>query len=241
MGLRSSGSVEAKPGWAVPLTFRGCLLTVIIVEPPVTVVVMANDPLLCRGAAAYLGTYPGITPVGPDGLDRADVVLVMAGEVTGETLSLLRHAAGQVPRRGIPFVLVCDDIRESQLLRALSWGMVSVLRREDTDYDRIVRTLVTARDGGAEGPRDAFGWLESRIRTIQRDVLDPRGLTPSGLSTREVDVLRLLAEGKDTLEIADQLNYSERTVRNIIHGVLTRMKLRNRVHAVAYALRSGVM
>jgi len=54
-------------------------------------------------------------------------------------------------------------------------------------------------------------------------------------------VLRLLAEGIDTLEIAQQLSYSERTVRNIIHGMLTRMKLRNRVHAVAYALRNGVI
>jgi DNA-binding NarL/FixJ family response regulator len=72
-------------------------------------------------------------------------------------------------------------------------------------------------------------------------VLDPHGLTAAGLYTREVDVLRLLAEGMDTLEIAQRLNYSERTVKNIIHGVLSRLKLRNRSHAVAYALRNGVM
>jgi DNA-binding NarL/FixJ family response regulator len=51
----------------------------------------------------------------------------------------------------------------------------------------------------------------------------------------------LLAEGMDTVEIAQRLNYSERTVKNIIHGLLSRMKLRNRSHAVAYALRNGVM
>jgi DNA-binding NarL/FixJ family response regulator len=70
-------------------------------------------------------------------------------------------------------------------------------------------------------------------------VLAPNGLTEAGLYTREVDVLRLLAEGLDIAEVAQRLNYSERTVRSIIHGVLTRMKLRNRVHAVAFALRSG--
>ena len=50
-----------------------------------------------------------------------------------------------------------------------------------------------------------------------------------------------IAEGLDTLEIAQRLSYSERTVRNIIHGLLTRMKLNNRAHAVAYALRNGAM
>ena len=44
-------------------------------------------------------------------------------------------------------------------------------------------------------------------------MLDPQGLTTAGLCTREVDVLRLFAEGMDTVEIAERLNYSERTVR----------------------------
>ena len=65
--------------------------------------------------------------------------------------------------------------------------------------------------------------------------------TAAGLYTREVEVLRLLAEGLDTLEIDQRLSYSERTVRNIIHGLLTRMKLRSRAHAAAYALRNGAM
>jgi DNA-binding NarL/FixJ family response regulator len=81
----------------------------------------------------------------------------------------------------------------------------------------------------------------TRIRLIQRDASDPRGPIAAEFFSREVDVLRLLAEGMDTMEIAGRLSYSERTVRNIIHGVLTRLKLRNRVHAVAYAFRSGVI
>jgi DNA-binding NarL/FixJ family response regulator len=118
---------------------------------------------------------------------------------------------------------------------------VSVLPRQETDYERIARALVSARDGKLELPAGAHGWLEERIRLVQRDVLAPLDLTAAGLYTREVEVLRLLAEGADTLEIARRLSYSERTVRNIIHGLLTRMKLRSRAHAVAYALRNGVM
>ena len=211
------------------------------VETAVTVAVMATEPLVAEGAAAYLRTYPGITPVAADRLDRASVVLVIADRVGEGTLAALQRAAELAPDRELRFVLVCDDIREPQLLRALNWGLVSVLPRQETDYERIARALVSARDGKLELPAGAHGWLEERIRLVQRDVLAPLDLTAAGLYTREVEVLRLLAEGADTLEIARRLSYSERTVRNIIHGLLTRMKLRSRAHAVAYALRNGVM
>jgi len=72
-------------------------------------------------------------------------------------------------------------------------------------------------------------------------VLNPRGLTFSGLSERELEVLRLVADGCDTAEIARRLCYSDRTVKNIIHDVVTRLQLRNRSHAVAYALREGLI
>ena len=65
------------------------------------------------------------------------------------------------------------------------------------------------------------------------------GAPTSGLAPREVDVLRLVAEGLDTVEIAGKLSYSERTVKNVMHGLTTRLRLRNRAHAVAYALREG--
>ena len=211
------------------------------VETAVTVAVMATEPLVAEGAAAYLRTYPGITPVAADRLDRASVVLVIADRVGEGTLAALQRVAELVPDREMRFVLVCDDIREPQLLRALNWGLVSVLPRQETDYERIARALVNAMDGKVELPVDAHGWLEERIRLVQREVLAPHDLTTAGLYTREVEVLRLLAEGVDTLEIARRLNYSVRTVRNIIHGLLTRMKLRTRAHAVAYALRNGVM
>lgn len=58
---------------------------------------------------------------------------------------------------------------------------------------------------------------------------------------RETRVLTLLAEGSDTREIARRLNYSERTVKSIIGDITTRFGLRNRSHAVAYALRAGLI
>ena len=53
--------------------------------------------------------------------------------------------------------------------------------------------------------------------------------------------MRLLADGFDTAEIAGRLFYSERTVKNIIHDITSRLELRNRTHAVAYAIREGLI
>ena len=58
---------------------------------------------------------------------------------------------------------------------------------------------------------------------------------------RSIDVLRLVADGLDTGEIAQRLSYSERTIKNVIHDVTSRLHLRNRSHAVAFAMRTGVI
>jgi DNA-binding NarL/FixJ family response regulator len=54
-------------------------------------------------------------------------------------------------------------------------------------------------------------------------------------------VLRLVADGLDTAEIATKLSYSQRTIKNILHDITSRLHLRNRSHAVAYALRHGLI
>lgn len=59
------------------------------------------------------------------------------------------------------------------------------------------------------------------------------------LRSREVAVLQLVAEGYDTAEIARTLSYSERTIKKVLHDMTKRLQLRNRSHAVAYAVRAG--
>jgi DNA-binding NarL/FixJ family response regulator len=54
-------------------------------------------------------------------------------------------------------------------------------------------------------------------------------------------VLRLVADGYETREIASKLSYSERTVKNVLHELTSRLQLRNRAHAVAYALRHDMI
>jgi DNA-binding NarL/FixJ family response regulator len=195
-----------------------------------------------QGAAAYLRGRPEVDVLPADRQDEAEVVLVLAGVITEGTLERIEAVARSGSRTGdTRFVLVGEGVREHHVLRVVAYGIVSVIPRREADFDRIVTAVLDLRDGRLELPAAAVGWLAQRLHSIQQDILEPRGLTGSGLETREVDVLRLLAEGLGTPEIAARLCYSERTVKNIIHGVLTRLQLRNRTQAVAYAVRSGAL
>jgi DNA-binding NarL/FixJ family response regulator len=72
-------------------------------------------------------------------------------------------------------------------------------------------------------------------------VLEPRGLSVSRLTTREQQVLRLIADGHATREVARELSYSERTVKSIVHDVVMKLDARSRSHAVAHAVRDGLI
>jgi DNA-binding NarL/FixJ family response regulator len=80
-------------------------------------------------------------------------------------------------------------------------------------------------------------WARGRLRDRDADATRRE----IGFTERELRILRLVAQGLDTTEIAAELAYSERTVKNAIHAVTERYNLRNRSHAVAYAIRVGVI
>ncbi|WP_438866687.1 response regulator transcription factor [Paractinoplanes brasiliensis] len=166
-------------------------------------------------------------------------VLVFAYEqVSAEVVTVLRRTALET---GLPVVLVVNAITESELLVAIENRVVAILPRGAVSAERLVHSVTTAAAGGGVLPPNMVGELLKHIERLQREVLAPNGLNASGLTPREVDVLRLMADGKDTQEIAGELCYSERTVKNVIHNLTHRLKLRNRSHAVAYALRAGMI
>ena len=61
------------------------------------------------------------------------------------------------------------------------------------------------------------------------------------LTGREAEVLRLVADGLDTAEVAEELAYSESTIKGVLAKLMTRLEARNRCHAVAIVLRQGLI
>jgi DNA-binding NarL/FixJ family response regulator len=127
------------------------------------------------------------------------------------------------------------------LLAAVEAGANGFLRRSQSTAPKLVETIRTAAAGDGVLPPDLLGRLLGHVGRLHQQVLNPRGLSFAGLNDREVKVLKLLAEGFDTAEVGRQIFLSERTVKNIVHDVTSRLNLRNRTHAVAYALRQGLI
>jgi DNA-binding NarL/FixJ family response regulator len=201
-----------------------------------TVFLYADDPISQAGVASQLRPRPEVQLVDPGELDRADVAVVVTENVDENVLRVLRAVRrGNVPRT----VLIAAALDDAAVVAAAEAGVSALLRRSEVTPDRLVSVILKARDGGAEMPADLLAGLLGQVGRLQRQVLAPRGLRFSGLSDREVEVLRLVADGLDTGEIAQQLAFSERTIKSVLHDVTTRLQLRNRAHAVAFAVREG--
>lgn len=204
----------------------------------IAVYVYAHDPISQAGLASQLRTRPEIQVVDHD-VDLATVAVVVVDEVDEETARVVRaiQRTDGIPR----VVLVVTRLDDAGMLAGVEAGACALLRRSEALPERLVESIRSAATGDGSVPADLLGRLLEHVGRLQRQVLSPRGLTISGLTEREIEVLRLVADGLDTAEIAGSLAYSERTIKNIIHDVTARLNLRNRSHAVAYAVRQGLI
>ncbi len=200
--------------------------------------ISAEDPISRAGVISQLRVRPELRLLEPAEKDSADVAVLVTSSLDERTLRRLRS----IQRKGVTrSVLVINQIDDGELVTAIEAGVVGVVHREDASVDRLVEVIRIAAAGQGTVPPDLLGRLMSQVGQLQRQVLEPRGLTFNGLAAREIEVLRLIAEGYDTTEVAKALSYSERTVKNVLHDVTSRLQLRNRSHAVAYALREGLI
>ena len=204
----------------------------------VAVWVSARDPISEAGVVSALRPRPEVRVVPAEEAPNAQVAVVVADSVDDDALRLVRMVRRQSAAQA---VLVAGRLEDGDVVTAVEAGVLGLVRRAEATPDRLVRVICGAATGEGSVPPDLLGRLLDQVGTLQRQVLRPRGLTFTGLASREIEVLRLVADGYDTAEIAQHLAYSERTVKNVLHDVTTRLQLRNRSHAVAYALREGLI
>jgi DNA-binding NarL/FixJ family response regulator len=204
----------------------------------IPVFVFARDPVSQAGVSAQLRPRPEVVVVDEGEVDTAKVAIVVADDVDEDAIRVIRA----LQRNGCPrVVLVAARLDDAGLVAAVEAGACALLRRAEASGERLAAVVETAASGDGSVPPDLLGRLLEHLGRLQRQVLAPRGLTFTGLSERETQILRLVADGYDTSEIANRMAYSERTVKNALHDVTTRLQLRNRSHAVAYALREGLI
>lgn len=136
-------------------------------------------------------------------------------------------------------VLICtSDCAEDAVLTAMQAGAVGFLRKDTLTTEGLSAAVSAAVNGAGVVTPDL---LDNLLRGISPDgVVNGRsGL--ARLTEREQQVLSLIAKGHPTREVAQELCYSERTVKNVLHDVVTKLNARSRSQAVAHAVREGLI
>jgi DNA-binding NarL/FixJ family response regulator len=196
----------------------------------------SDDPVVRGGVVSMLRQQPELA-LFEDGDRQDDAVLVFCVDSVDEAaLAAMRKLWRNGPAQTL---LMVGEIREAELFDAVECGVVAVVRRREASPERVVRAIKTTHRGGGDLPADLLGGLLSQVGRAMRAGSGEAML--SGFSHREIDVIKLVAEGLETREIAAKLCYSERTVKSVLQGMMLRLNLRNRAHAVAYAAREGYL
>ncbi|SNX65936.1 LuxR family two component transcriptional regulator [Streptomyces sp. TLI_55] len=216
-------------------------------EPASVRVLVVDDQQLIRdGIAALLSIRPGITVVGTavNGREavakavelRPDVVLmdVRMPELDGvEAVAVLRDRA---PKCQVVMLTTFDD--EEYVVRALRAGAGGYLLK-DLPAEELAHAIRLAHAGVTQLDASVAGRLAAAL-PAPAPAAGPAAVA-TGLSPREIDILRLVARGRTNREIAAQLYLSEGTVKNHISRILTRLALRDRTQAALHARDLGLL
>ncbi|MDP2712544.1 MAG: response regulator transcription factor [Solirubrobacteraceae bacterium] len=164
----------------------------------------------------------------------ADVVILDASIAGG------RDFIASVAQAGDAHVIACtSNGTEESVVDAVEAGAVGYLRKDTLTQDVLQAAIQAAECGAAIVPPDALGAV-LRSSPEPSDEESPR-LSDQRLTEREQRVLALIADGHLTRGVAEQLCYSERTVKNVLHDVVTKLNARSRSQAVAHAVRDGLI
>ncbi|EOD65954.1 response regulator [Amycolatopsis vancoresmycina] len=212
-------------------------------------VLVCDDQMLIRtGLVTIIGAQPDFEVVGECGDGRAavdlaarlrpDVVVMDVRMPVLDGIEATRLLAGAgVPHPVKVLVLTTFNLDE-YVYEALRAGASGFLLK-DAPPDRLLHGIRTVATGAAlldpEVTRQLVGRHAARIRPA------PGGAPELPLTPRELEVLRLIADGLSNSEIAARLVISQETVKTFVSRILTKLQLRDRVQAVVYAYRHGLV
>jgi DNA-binding NarL/FixJ family response regulator len=166
-------------------------------------------------------------------LFAADIVLLdQSVEGGGDFIAAVTEATGAQ-------VVVCSsDCGEDAVLSAIRAGATGFLRKDTLTNDALAAAVTAAANGTGVVTPELLG---SVLGGLPAEPVEPVRPAESKLTDREQQVLALIAAGHPTREVAEQLCYSERTVKNVLHDVVTKLNARSRSQAVAFAVREGLI
>lgn len=208
----------------------------------IRVVLIDDHTVVRRGLRSFLEAHPDIQIVGEAesgerALERIDswlpdvavMDLLMPGGINGiETTARLRRVSPHT--KVVVLTAYTDDERVVAALRAGATGYVR--------KDAVPELLLTAIRAAARGQST----LDPAIATaILQEVLRGKQVMPDALTEREQEVLRQLGTGRTNREIGEMLVIGEETVKTHVANILSKLQQADRMQAVIYALKQGLI
>ncbi len=208
----------------------------------IRIFVADDHPVVRNGIRAMLEIVPDIELAGEaaDGREavarviklRPDVILMDLVMPEMDGIEAIRRIKAQQPEARI--LVLTTFAGEDKIFPAIKAGALGY-HLKDSSPEELVQAI-----------RQVYQGESSLHPVIARKVLQElsrpsdRPPTPDPLTEREVEVLRLVAQGRDNREIAKQLVITEATVRTHVSNIMSKLHLASRTQAALYALREGL-
>lgn len=215
----------------------------------VKVLIADDQPLVRRGLALMLAPEPGFQVVAEaaDGAEavrlahehRPDVIVMDIRMPVLDGIAATERLTAELPDCRVLALSTFD--MDEHVVGALRAGACGFLPKDISPED-LVAALRVVRDGEAIlAPRLLTRLISRHVRAPDRRAVPPVSSGAEGLTPREREVWRLIADGSDNTEIADRLGLSASTVKNHITALFAKLRVRDRAQAVIAAYETGLV
>ena len=208
----------------------------------IRVLIGARSEVVRAGLTSLLTADPRFQVVGTFSIDdltrvedlQPEIVLLDLDSPSDESLLAAIQSGGALVNSSL---MILTEDPESLAVDVLGSGLRAILPRYATP-EEIIAAIQAAATGLVALHPDIFDSMLSRIRPGQQSELDPSGqiLTP-----REIEVLRMIAEGLGNKEIASKLSISDHTVKFHISSIFAKLGATNLAEAVTLGIRHGLI
>jgi DNA-binding NarL/FixJ family response regulator len=210
-------------------------------------VVIVDDHDLFRTGLKNLLEEQGVQVIGEaaNGRDALRLVSELAPDVVIMDLNMpgisgvdtTRQLAAVAPLARVVVLTISAD--DDDVMNAVVAGACGYLLKDSSIQDLVAGIIAAAAGESLISPQIASKVLQ-RLRS-QTSHVDAAETIRAELSDREIEVLKLIANGKDNAQIAGELFISPKTVKNHISNILMKLQIDNRIQAAVYAVRSGIV
>lgn len=212
-------------------------------KEPIRILIVDDHDIVRVGLAALIATEPGMVLVGEaeDGVEavlkaralRPDVILMDLAMPRKDGIEAIHEIKAENPDARI--LVITSFAEDEKVFPAIKAGAHGYLLKDSSPTELVQAIHDVHRGESSLDPAIA----RKLLRELNRPVAPVISEEP--LTEREIEVIKLLAQGLSNGEIAQQLIIAERTVRSHVSSILAKLHVANRTQAALYAVQQGLI